>query len=148
MAQRIVLLLQQVSIQMRIRTRNRFDLQLHFIRLTFSFQSDVQKQDSSFLTIHQLFSAPPSDDQLDDSQNSQQKSNDLPTSKRNRSRKAPPARLQKPTMEKTNESSFDWLQDEDELFGKIIALRLRTLSVEKKRQMKILIEQLFERGDS
>jgi len=100
------------------------------------------KPDSTLLTIQQLFSAATNDQTT----NQQRPTVGLPPEKRSRSRKAAPARLQKPAVN-SNESSFDWLHDNDELFGKIIALRLRNLDADKKRQMKISIEQLFERQE-
>ncbi|KAI1703825.1 alcohol dehydrogenase transcription factor myb/SANT-like domain-containing protein [Ditylenchus destructor] len=50
--------------------------------------------------------------------------------------------LTMPTSDQT--SSFDWINDEDMLFGRIVALRLKNMHGSKKFAMKVAIEQLFD----
>ncbi|CAD5210564.1 unnamed protein product [Bursaphelenchus okinawaensis] len=65
-----------------------------------------------------------------------------------RPRKSTPTRSRPLKVESTeNAGSFDWLEDEDMLFGKIVALRLRTFPAGAKKQLKISIEKLFERHE-
>ncbi|CAD5214899.1 unnamed protein product [Bursaphelenchus xylophilus] len=65
-----------------------------------------------------------------------------------RPRKSTPTRS-KPIddLEADHGRSFDWLEDEDMLFGKIVALRLRSLPAATKKQIKISIEKIFERHE-
>ncbi|KAH7684568.1 hypothetical protein AAVH_40923, partial [Aphelenchoides avenae] len=44
-------------------------------------------------------------------------------------------------------NSFEYLKDEDSLFGRIVALRLKGFSIERKHLIKVAIEQLFEKHE-
>lgn len=98
-------------------------------------EHDSASEQQALLTIHRLFSA------TEDNQ-----PEDQVLVRRSRSQKADDG---KKTCQRAQAqgSSFDWLQDEDMLFGKIVALRLRSLATDQRRQMKIVIEQLFERQE-
>ncbi|KAI6219228.1 MADF domain-containing protein [Aphelenchoides besseyi] len=102
-----------------------------------SISIDGQSTESSaLLAIHQFLAEKAKEKKLSES-------TAPPPAKRSRSRKALPARVAFPSTNGSTER-FDWLDDENQLFGKIIAYRLRGIPATENKKIKILIDRLFD----
>ncbi|KAI6193922.1 MADF domain-containing protein [Aphelenchoides besseyi] len=102
-----------------------------------SISIDGQSAESSaLLAIHQFLAEKAKEKKLSES-------TAPPPAKRSRSRKSLPARVAFPSTNGATER-FDWLDDENQLFGKIIAYRLRGIPATENKKIKILIDRLFD----